>query len=133
MYVSSGSALLVSFTRLCGEARGQPWLFAAEGALEGEEEGDARPQVADDAVEDDEADLGDPRQQAFELLDPEACAVLIAADGRVDGLDVVVVGAERDAELEQPQPASVEGGSQRLWLRRGPDRKEGGRTAASPR
>ena len=61
--------------------------------------------MTDDAVEDDEPDLRDPSEQALELLDALRLGLLVtSADRRVNRLDVVVVGAERDAELEQPEP-----------------------------
>lgn len=60
-------------------------------------------EVADDAVEDDQSDLGDPDQQAVELLNLLTSGVLLSLDRGVDRLNVVVVWAERDAEFQEPE------------------------------
>jgi hypothetical protein len=60
--------------------------------------------VAEDAVEDDEPDFRNSCEQALELLNSLRLAVLLAGTNRrVHRLDIVIVRAERDAKLKQPE------------------------------
>lgn len=75
------------------------------------DEQDSHSEVADDAVEDDQSDLGNPGQQTLELLNLLTSGVLLSLDRGVDRLDIIVVWAERDAEFQEPESVGPSEGS----------------------
>lgn len=75
------------------------------------DEQDSHSEVADDAVEDNQSDFGDPGQQTLELLNLLTSGVLLSLDRGVDCLYVIVVWAERDAEFQEPESVGPSEGS----------------------